>query len=79
MLIYEGLESKHEVKLDANYRILKNRKAMGTLQMQNVRTKSTPVIMEMDHEMYAMEKENAGKGSSKSIASQSSDRKLFCY
>ena len=61
MLIYEGLESKHEIKLHENYKILKNRKAMGTLQMQSVRTKSTPVIMEMDDHMYQMEKEHLGK------------------
>eukprot|EP00794_Sanderia_malayensis_P018064 gene18064-19873_t len=55
-LIIEGLESKHSVELNVNYKVLKNRKAMGTLQMQNVRTKSTPVIMEMDDYMYQLEK-----------------------
>eukprot|EP00112_Aurelia_sp_Birch-Aquarium-sp1_P007991 Seg1872.6 transcript_id=Seg1872.6/GoldUCD/mRNA.D3Y31 product="PIH1 domain-containing protein 1" protein_id=Seg1872.6/GoldUCD/D3Y31 len=58
MLIYEGLQNKHELKLSHDYTILKNRKAIGTLGIQNVRTKSTPVIMEMDPDMYQLEKEN---------------------
>ena len=33
---------------------------MGTLQTQNVRNKSKPVIMEMDKYMYEMEKEAIG-------------------
>lgn len=61
MLLYEGLTAKHELKLNPDYRILKNRKQIGTLQFQTVRTKSTPVIMEMDKDMYEMEKEYMGK------------------
>ena len=61
MLVYEGLSTKHDLKLNADHVILKNRKAIGTLQMQMVRTKSTPVIMEMDQDMYEMEKEHLGK------------------
>ena len=61
MLVYEGLSTKHELKLNGDYRILKNRKAIGTLQMQMVRTKSTPVILEMDQDMYELEKEHLGK------------------
>lgn len=61
MLVYEGLASKHELKLDGDYKILKNRKAIGTLQLQMVRTKSTPVILEMDQDMYEMEKEHLGE------------------
>lgn len=57
MLVFEGLEGKYDVKLCREFKILKNRKAMGTLQMQNVRSKSKPVIMEMDPIMYEMEKE----------------------
>jgi len=57
MLIFEGLESKYELKFNREYKILKNRKVMGTLQMQSVRTKSKPVIMEMDPYMYEMEKD----------------------
>ena len=44
-----------------DYKILKNRKAIGTLQMQLVRTKSTPVILEMNQEMYDLEKEQLGE------------------
>ena len=44
-----------------DYKILKNRKAIGTLQMQMVRTKSTPVILEMNQEMYDLEKEQLGE------------------
>ena len=40
---------------------MKNRKAMGTLQMQNVRSKSKPVIMEMDPVMVELEHEQLGK------------------
>ena len=60
MLIYEGLQNKHDLKLSHNFTILKNRKAIGTLGIQNVRTKSTPVIMEMDPDMYEVEKEHLG-------------------
>lgn len=60
MLVFEGLEGKYDVKLCREFKILKNRKAMGTLQMQNVRSKSKPVIMEMDPIMYEMEKEYLG-------------------
>jgi len=56
-LVYEGLSSKHDLQLNVDYKILKNRKAIGTLQMQMVRTKSTPVILEMNQEMYDLEKE----------------------
>jgi len=57
MLIFDGLEDKYQVELGREYKILKNRKCIGTLQMQNVRNKSKPFIMEMDPTMYEMEKE----------------------
>ena len=60
MLIYEGLQNKHDLKLNHGFTMLKNRKAIGTLGIQNVRTKSTPIIMEMDPDMYEMEKEHLG-------------------
>eukprot|EP00111_Clytia_hemisphaerica_P004458 TCONS_00012749-protein len=57
MLIFDGLEAKYELNLNREYKILKNRKAMGTLQMQTVRSKSKPVIMEMDPVMAELEQE----------------------
>lgn len=57
MLVFDGLEAKYELKLNREYKVMKNRKAMGTLQMQNVRSKSKPVIMEMDPVMAELEHE----------------------
>ena len=60
MLIFDGLENKYEISMCREYRILKNRKAMGALVMQNVRSKSKPFIMEMDPSMYEMERDIPG-------------------
>ena len=60
MLVFDGLESKYELDLCREYKLLKNRKSIGTLQMQNVRSKSKPFIMEMDDIMYNMEKQASG-------------------
>ena len=57
MLVFDGLESKYELDLCREYKLLKTRKSIGTLQMQNVRSKSKPFIMEMDNIMYDMEKQ----------------------
>ncbi|XP_065647211.1 PIH1 domain-containing protein 1 isoform X2 [Hydra vulgaris] len=57
MLVFEGIENKFNISLSREYRILKNRKAVGSLRMQNVRSKATPVIMDMDSSMYELEKE----------------------
>ncbi|WAR08360.1 PIHD1-like protein [Mya arenaria] len=46
-VMMEGLEDKYNMQLSREWIILKNRKFVGTLQTQNVRTKSKPVIMEM--------------------------------
>ena len=61
MLVFDGLEAKYDLKLNREYKIMKNRKAMGTLQMQNVRSKSKPVIMEMDPVMAQLEHEHLRK------------------
>jgi len=57
MLVFDGLEDKYSLELNREHRILKNRKSIGTLAMQNVRSKSKPVIMEMNPSMVQMEKE----------------------
>ncbi|XP_070543636.1 PIH1 domain-containing protein 1-like [Ptychodera flava] len=44
----EGLEDKYDMTLDKHYVILKNRKFLGTLPEQNIRTKSKPRIQEID-------------------------------
>ncbi|XP_071115175.1 PIH1 domain-containing protein 1-like isoform X2 [Haliotis cracherodii] len=43
----EGIEGKYDVQLNQEYVVLKNRKSIGQLQEQNVRTKSKPFIMDM--------------------------------
>ncbi|KAM4652743.1 PIH1 domain-containing protein 1 [Discoglossus pictus] len=44
----EGLENKYEMELSREWRMLKNRKFMGSIFEQNIRTKSKPIIQEMD-------------------------------
>ncbi|KAG8434147.1 hypothetical protein GDO86_012499 [Hymenochirus boettgeri] len=44
----EGLENKYEMELSREWRMLKNRKFMGSISDQNIRTKSKPIIQEMD-------------------------------
>lgn len=75
MLVFDGLESKYELELNREYRLLKNRKSIGTLSMQNVRSKSKPVIMEMNPSMVQMEKEflEEEKRNMKQISSSSSE------
>ncbi|KAM8927758.1 PIH1 domain-containing protein 1 [Pelodytes ibericus] len=44
----EGLENKYEMELSREWKMLKNRKFMGLISEQNIRTKSKPIIQEMD-------------------------------
>lgn len=44
----EGLENKYQLELSREWRKLKNRKFMGSLSEQNIRTKSKPIIQEME-------------------------------
>ncbi|XP_075695975.1 PIH1 domain-containing protein 1 [Rhinoderma darwinii] len=44
----EGLENKYEMELSREWKMLKNRKFMGSIFDQNIRTKSKPMIQEMD-------------------------------
>ncbi|XP_030053792.1 PIH1 domain-containing protein 1 [Microcaecilia unicolor] len=44
----EGLENKYSLDLSREWRMLKNRKFMGSVTDQNIRTKSRPIIQEVD-------------------------------
>ncbi|KAL0993601.1 hypothetical protein UPYG_G00110320 [Umbra pygmaea] len=44
----EGLENKYNLELSRDCKVLKNRKFMGSVNEQNIRTKSRPVIQEID-------------------------------
>lgn len=54
-LVFDALEEKFSLTLTREFTLLKNRKQMGALQTQNVRSKSKPVIMEMDPNAYTRE------------------------
>uniref|UniRef100_UPI00398F71A1 PIH1 domain-containing protein 1 isoform X2 n=1 Tax=Pristiophorus japonicus TaxID=55135 RepID=UPI00398F71A1 len=45
---FEGLENKYNLELSREWRMLKNRKFLGCIAEQNIRTKSRPVIQELD-------------------------------
>lgn len=44
----EGLENKYNISLSREYKVLKNRKFLGVIMEQKVRTKGKPVIQELD-------------------------------
>ncbi|XP_067830571.1 PIH1 domain-containing protein 1 [Heptranchias perlo] len=45
---FEGLENKYNLELSREWRMLKNRKFLGSIAEQNIRTKSKPVIQELE-------------------------------
>ncbi|XP_043535561.1 PIH1 domain-containing protein 1 [Chiloscyllium plagiosum] len=45
---FEGLENKYNLELSREWRMLKNRKFLGSVTEQNIRTKSKPVIQELE-------------------------------
>uniref|UniRef100_A0A8C7R4N0 PIH1 domain-containing protein 1 n=1 Tax=Oncorhynchus mykiss TaxID=8022 RepID=A0A8C7R4N0_ONCMY len=44
----EGLENKYNLELSRDWKVLKNRKFLGSVNEQNIRTKSKPVIQEIE-------------------------------
>ncbi|XP_078093387.1 PIH1 domain-containing protein 1 [Mustelus asterias] len=45
---FEGLENKYNFQLTREWRMLKNRKFLGSITEHNIRTKSKPVIQELE-------------------------------
>lgn len=43
----EGLENKYNLELNRDWKVLKNRKFLGSIGEQSIRTKSKPVIQEL--------------------------------
>jgi len=55
----EGLEAKYNISLDRNWSVLKNRKFLGSLPEQNIRTVSKPWIMEMNEDYIQSSEDSA--------------------
>ncbi|XP_066564825.1 PIH1 domain-containing protein 1 [Amia ocellicauda] len=47
-VLFEGLENKYSLDLSREWRVLKNRKCLGSIGQQSVRTSSRPCIQEID-------------------------------
>ncbi|GFN80697.1 Pih1 domain-containing protein 1 [Plakobranchus ocellatus] len=47
-IMCEGIESKYDILLKRDWVVLKNRKCVGKMSEQHIRTKSKPLIMDVD-------------------------------
>ncbi|KAH9525176.1 PIH1 domain-containing protein 1 [Bulinus truncatus] len=54
-IMCEGIESKYDVLLKRDWIFLKNRKSIGKLIEQHIRTKSTPLIVDMEGDQLPVE------------------------
>jgi len=66
-VMMEGLEAKYSLSLDKDWSVLKNRKFLGSLPEQNIRTQSKPWIMEMKDEHTSQGKSSSGTKHAKKV------------
>lgn len=72
----EGIEEKYKTQLKREWVILKNRRCVGKLQEQTVRSKSKPFIMDMDDRAESASAVDAGRKTTGLIQEvEESDRK----